>query len=91
MNNKKPPTSGHIKMTQGCIRAIAHLNIGMQVVFPLALSFTPMMVARAETGEKKFFAVRPPQRKPFLMFYSLAIRLRRSLRSIISPWRSLKR
>ncbi|WP_279205515.1 inverse autotransporter beta domain-containing protein [Obesumbacterium proteus] len=56
MNNKKPPTSGHIKMTQGCIRAIAHLNIGMQVVFPLALSFTPMMVARAETGEKKFFA-----------------------------------
>ncbi|MDN6073169.1 MAG: inverse autotransporter beta domain-containing protein, partial [Enterobacterales bacterium] len=38
------------------IRAIAHLNIGMQVVFPLALSFTPMMVARAETGEKKFFA-----------------------------------
>ena len=55
MNNKKPPTSGQIKMTQGCIRAIAHLNIGMQVVFPLALSFTPMMVARAETGEKKFF------------------------------------
>ncbi|WP_282807777.1 inverse autotransporter beta domain-containing protein, partial [Hafnia alvei] len=56
MNNKKPPTTGQIKMTQGCIRAIAHLNIGMQVVFPLALSFTPMMVARAETGEKKFFA-----------------------------------
>ncbi|MEG0401252.1 MAG: inverse autotransporter beta domain-containing protein [Hafnia sp.] len=56
MKNKKPPTSGQIKMTQGCIRAIAHLNIGMQVVFPLALSFTPMMVARAETGEKKFFA-----------------------------------
>ena len=48
MNNKKPPTTGQIKMTQGCIRAIAHLNIGMQVVFPLALSFTPMMVARAE-------------------------------------------
>lgn len=55
MNNKKPPISGHIKMTQGCIRAIAHLNIGMQVIFPLALSFSPMMVARAETGEKKFF------------------------------------
>ncbi|MGO2258725.1 MAG: Ig-like domain-containing protein, partial [Hafnia alvei] len=55
MNNKKPPTTGQIKMTQGFIRAIAHLNIGMQIVFPLALSFTPMMVARAETGEKKFF------------------------------------
>ncbi|WP_072310281.1 inverse autotransporter beta domain-containing protein, partial [Hafnia alvei] len=32
----------------------------MQVVFPLALSFTPVMVARAETEDKKFLATSAP-------------------------------
>uniref|UniRef100_UPI0024320373 inverse autotransporter beta domain-containing protein n=1 Tax=Hafnia alvei TaxID=569 RepID=UPI0024320373 len=36
------------------IRVIAHVNIGLQVAFPLAISFTPVMVARAETEEKKY-------------------------------------
>ncbi|SCM51862.1 hypothetical protein BN1044_01330, partial [Hafnia alvei] len=47
MKKSPPPFTSEIKMGRRYIRAIAHLNIGMQVVFPLALSFTPVMVARA--------------------------------------------
>ena len=60
MNKNKPPSASEIKIGKSYIRAIAHLNIGMQVVFPLALSFTPVMVARAETEEKKFLTARAP-------------------------------
>ncbi|NLS52097.1 inverse autotransporter beta domain-containing protein, partial [Hafnia alvei] len=60
MNKSKPPSASEIKIGKRYIRAIAHLNIGMQVVFPLALSFTPVMVARAETEDKKFLTTSAP-------------------------------
>ncbi|WP_367300382.1 inverse autotransporter beta domain-containing protein [Hafnia alvei] len=60
MKKAPPPFTSEIKMGRRYIRAIAHLNIGMQVVFPLALSFTPVMVARAETEDKKFLTTSAP-------------------------------
>ncbi len=54
VNKKHSKSSYDMNIGRKYLRAIAHLNIGMQVIFPLALSFTPVMAARAETHEKKF-------------------------------------
>lgn len=54
VNKKHSKSSYDMNIGRKYLRAIAHLNIGMQVVFPLALSFSPVMVARAEIREKKF-------------------------------------
>lgn len=53
MNKKIFFLDGKVQRPKHFIRIIAHVNIGLQVVFPLAVSFTPVMVARAETEEKK--------------------------------------
>ncbi|WP_052959293.1 inverse autotransporter beta domain-containing protein, partial [Hafnia alvei] len=53
MNNKTFLFNGKEHRPKNYLRAIAHMNIGLQVAFPLAVSFTPVMVARAETEEKK--------------------------------------
>ncbi|MDU7757638.1 MAG: LysM peptidoglycan-binding domain-containing protein, partial [Staphylococcus epidermidis] len=60
MKKAPPPFTSEIKIGRKYIRAIAHLNIGMQVVFPLVMSFTPVMVARAETEDKKFLTTSAP-------------------------------
>ncbi|MEZ2693706.1 inverse autotransporter beta domain-containing protein, partial [Hafnia alvei] len=60
MKKNNSSSVNELKQANGYIRAIAHFNIGMQVVFPLALSFTPMMAARAQVKENKFIVVNAP-------------------------------
>lgn len=60
MQRKTSHLAYEMRQNKSYIRFLAHINICVQVALLLALSFTPVMVARAEIEDKKFLMASVP-------------------------------